>query len=89
MAISIDEVTTRVTAVVKEVLHVSDDSLVSGANFRDNLGADSLDMVSLVMALEEEFGESISDEDAAAITTVGEAVTYIHTRAITTATPAA
>jgi acyl carrier protein len=50
------------------------------ARFREDLGADSLDLVELIMAFEEKFGAEISDEDAQKITTVGEAVKYIASR---------
>ena len=60
-----------------EVLSVSDDQVVPDAKFGDDLDADSLDLVELVMALEEEFGIEIPDEDAEKITRVKEATDYI------------
>lgn len=67
----------RVTGIVVELLGVEEDRVVAGANFREDLEADSLDLVELIMAFEEEFGGEISDEDAQRIETVGQAVEYI------------
>jgi acyl carrier protein len=67
----------RVASIVIEVLGVEEDRVVSAASFRDDLEADSLDLVELIMQFEEEFGGEISDEDAQKIETVGQAVTYI------------
>ena len=67
----------RVKKVVEEQLSVSQDQITREASFIDDLGADSLDTVELVMALEEEFGIEIPDEEAEKITKVGEAVDYI------------
>ena len=67
----------RVKGIVVELLGVEDDRVVAEASFRDDLEADSLDLVELIMAFEEEFGGEISDEDAQRIETVGQAVTYI------------
>lgn len=69
----------RVKKIVKDVLGVDDSAISSDAHFRDNLDADSLDLVELIMQFEEEFGGEISDEDAQKIETVGQAVTYIET----------
>jgi acyl carrier protein len=66
-----------------EVLSVSEDQVVPDARFGDDLDADSLDLVELVMALEEEFGIEIPDEDAEKITRVKEAVEYIDSHAKT------
>lgn len=71
---------TRVTAIIVDLLGVEEDQVVTPARFREDLEADSLDLVELIMAFEEEFGGEISDEEAQSITTVGEAVTYIDTR---------
>ena len=67
----------RVKGIVVELLGVEDDRVVEGASFREDLEADSLDLVELIMAFEEEFGGEISDEDAQRIETVGQAVKYI------------
>jgi acyl carrier protein len=67
----------RVKAIVVEQLGVDEDEVTEGASFVDDLGADSLDVVELVMALEEEFGIQIPDEEAEKIQTVGQAVQYI------------
>ncbi len=70
-------VETRVKEIVCEQLGVSDDEVTPLASFIDDLGADSLDIVELVMALEEEYEIEISDEDAEKIKTVQDVVTYI------------
>jgi acyl carrier protein len=70
----------RVTAIIVDLLGVDDEQVVSEARFREDLEADSLDLVELIMAFEEEFEGEISDEEAQSITTVGEAVTYIDER---------
>lgn len=70
----------RVKAIIVEVLDVDEEKVVSDAHFRENLEADSLDLVELIMAFEEEFGGDISDEEAQSITTVGEAVEYVEKR---------
>ncbi len=67
----------RVKKVAVAQLSVSPDEVTMEASFTKDLGADSLDTVELVMALEEEFGMEIPDEDAEKITTVSEAVKYI------------
>jgi len=67
----------RVKHIIVEQLGVDEDEVKAGASFVDDLGADSLDVVELVMALEEEFGLEISDEDAEKLTTVQHAVEYI------------
>ena len=67
----------RVQGIVVELLGVDDDRVVASASFREDLEADSLDLVELIMAFEEEFGGEISDEDAQRIETVGQAVEYI------------
>lgn len=71
---SIDE---RVTTIVVDLLGVDAEKVVPEARFREDLEADSLDLVELIMAFEEEFGGEITDEDAQKITTVGEAVNYL------------
>lgn len=67
----------RVKQIVAEQLGVDDEQVTNEASFMDDLGADSLDTVELVMALEEEFDIEISDEDAEKIQTVQDAVDYI------------
>jgi acyl carrier protein len=68
----------RVTKIVVEQLGVKEDEVSLESSFVDDLGADSLDTVELVMALEEEFETEIPDEDAEKITTVQQAVDYIN-----------
>src|SRR5688572_9928421 len=67
----------RVKKIIAEQLGVEEDEVTSEASFVEDLGADSLDSVELVMALEEEFGIEIPDEDAEKILTVGKALDYI------------
>ena len=71
----------RVKKVVIEQLNVEEDQIKPEANFQQDLGADSLDTVELVMALEEEFGIEIPDEDAEKMTNVGEALRYVEEKA--------
>ena len=71
------EVAEKVKGIVAEQLGVKIEEVKEEAKFIDDLGADSLDTVELVMALEEEFGADIPDEDAEKMTTVGEAIRYI------------
>jgi acyl carrier protein len=70
----------RVKALTVKLLGVPAEKVTPEAKFRDDLEADSLDLVELIMAFEEEFGGEISDEDAQKITTVGEAVSYLESR---------
>lgn len=70
----------RVKKVVVDRLKVSDDEVTESASFVDDLGADSLDVVDLVMGLEEEFDIEIPDEDAEKIQTVEQAVNYIESK---------
>jgi acyl carrier protein len=67
----------RVKSIIVEQLGVAAEEVNEGASFIEDLGADSLDIVELVMALEEEYDIEISDEDAEKILTVGDAVKYI------------
>jgi acyl carrier protein len=67
----------RIQGIIAELLGVDKAKVVPEARFREDLEADSLDLVELIMAFEEEFSEEISDEDAQTITTVGQAVEYI------------
>jgi len=73
----------RVTSIVSDLLGVDEDQVETSSNFRNDLEADSLDLVELIMAFEEEFGGEITDEDAQKIETVGQAVEYIETRMTT------
>ena len=75
-------VESRVRGIIVELLGVSEEDVVSSARFREDLEADSLDLVELIMAFEEEFEGEISDEEAQKITTVGEAVSYIATNLV-------
>ena len=68
----------RVKKIIVEQLGVKEEEVTNEASFVDDLGADSLDTVELVMALEEEFDLEIADEDAEKISTVNEAVDYIN-----------
>lgn len=70
-------VSDRVKDIIVEQLGVNEDQVVPEAKFVEDLGADSLDTVELVMALEEEFGAEIPDEEAEKLTTVGESIKYI------------
>jgi acyl carrier protein len=71
------DIADRVKKIVVEHLGVDEDKVVEGASFIDDLGADSLDTVELVMAFEEEFGIEIPDDAAEKISTVGDAVSFI------------
>jgi acyl carrier protein len=70
----------RIQGIIAELLGVDKSKVTMEARFREDLEADSLDLVELIMAFEEEFGAEISDEDAQTITTVGGAVKYIEER---------
>ena len=67
----------KVKEIVAQQLGVNEEQVTEEASFKDDLGADSLDVVELVMAFEEEFNIEIPDEDAEKIATVGQAVEYI------------
>jgi acyl carrier protein len=75
-------VTEKVKKMIVEQLGVNESEVVPEAKFIDDLGADSLDIVELIMALEDEYGIEIPDEDAEKIETVGDAIRYIeeHTK---------
>lgn len=70
----------QVKSIVAEQLGVKEDEVTNDASFVDDLGADSLDTVELVMALEEEFETEIPDEDAEKITTVQQAIDFVNSR---------
>lgn len=70
----------KVRAKIAEQLSIDENEITMDSGFVDDLGADSLDIVELIMALEEEFDMEIPDEDAEKITTVGDVVEYIKTR---------
>jgi len=72
-----DPIAEKVKSIVVEQLQVAAEEVTDGASITDDLGADSLDTVELVMALEEEFDLDIPDEDAVKITTVQDAIDYI------------
>lgn len=67
----------KMKPVIAEQLGVDPDKITPEASFIDDLGADSLDMVELILAIEEEYGFEVSEDDAAKISTVGEACEYI------------
>lgn len=71
----------RLRKLIAEQLGVDESRVVQSASFADDLEADSLDLVELIMSLEEEFGVEIPDEDAEKIATVGDAMQYLQDRA--------
>jgi acyl carrier protein len=70
----------RLRKIIAEQLSVSEEEVVPEASFIDDLNADSLEMVDLIISLEEEFGIQVSDEDAEKIKTVKDAIDYLHDR---------
>jgi acyl carrier protein len=72
----------KVRAIIVEQLGVDPEDVTMDARFREDLEADSLDLVELIMAFEDEFGGEISDEEAQQIKTVGQAVEYLQTRLV-------
>jgi acyl carrier protein len=77
MAASRDEIYSQVKTVLVEQLGIDEDEITEEASFQEDLDADSLDLVELIMELEDQFEIKISDEDAQSIQTVGNAVDYI------------
>ena len=77
-AMSKEDILAKLKPVIAEQLGVDESEVKEDASFTEDLNADSLDLVELIMSLEEQFGLQISDEDAEKITTVGEAVDYIY-----------
>ena len=75
-----EDISSRVKKIVADHLGVEESKVADESSFIDDLGADSLDTVELVMAFEEEFGSEISDSDAEKILTVGDAVKYIENK---------
>jgi acyl carrier protein len=71
------EVYSKVKEIVADLLDIDESEISPESKFQADLGADSLDLVELIMEFEERFGGEISDEDAQKITTVGEAVKYV------------
>jgi acyl carrier protein len=69
----------EIRGIIVDLLGVDEDRVTMDASFREDLEADSLDLVELIMAFEDKFGGEISDEDAQSISTVGDAVTYVNT----------
>lgn len=72
-----EELLKKIKAIVADKLSIGEDQVTEEASFIDDLGADSLDTVELVMALEDEFDLDIPDEDAEKMTTVGKAIDYV------------
>lgn len=77
-SMSKEEILTKLKPIIAEQLGVDEADVKEDASFTEDLNADSLDLVELIMSLEEQFKLQISDEDAEKITTVGEAVEYIY-----------
>ena len=75
-----DEVQSKLKEIVMDRLNAEEDQIKPEASFVEDLGADSLDIVELIMGIEEEFDIEIPDEDAEKLTTVGEAMEYVKTK---------
>jgi len=78
MALAVDEIYEKIRDIIVEQLGVEADEVTMDASFRDDLEADSLDLVELIMAFEEEFGGEISDEEAQQLNTVGDVVQFLY-----------
>jgi acyl carrier protein len=74
------DIQARVTEIIIDILGVDEDKVVPDASFREDLGADSLDLVELIMEFEEKFEATITDDEAKEINTVGDALNYIDER---------
>ncbi len=72
-----DEIYEQVKGIIVDILSIEEEAIALEDKFREDLGADSLDLVELIMAFEDTFGGRISDDDARQIVTVGDAVAYI------------
>ncbi len=77
MPMTREELLNKMKSLIADKLSISEEQVTENASFIEDLGADSLDTVELVMALEEEFGLDIPDEDAEKLTTVGKALEYV------------
>jgi acyl carrier protein len=75
-----DDLYERIKDIIVEQLGVDEDKVTLDARFREDLEADSLDLVELIMAMEDEFGGEISDEEAQQLKTVGQAIEYLKSR---------
>ena len=73
-----DDIVSKVRAIISDQLMVDPSEITDASSFVEDLGADSLDTVELIMEFEDEFGVEISDEDAEKISTVGEAIAYMN-----------
>ena len=85
MSVAVEEVSQKVKKVIAEQLGKSEEEIKEKASFLGDLGADSLDIVELIMTLEEEFDTEISDEEAEKIQTVQEAIDYIMVKLVAAA----
>jgi len=81
MPMTREELLTKMKSIIADKLTISEEQVNENASFIEDLGADSLDTVELVMALEDEFGLDIPDEDAEKLTTVGKALDYVQSHA--------